>query len=86
MTGASSIDGLGSTNGETATVTGTFNAASAGLNTVTITATDSDGATTQLDIVINVLGINLHPSRWRLRQARSLAFVLAPSWRLWPTH
>ena len=25
---------------------------------VTITATDSDGATTQLDIVINVLGIN----------------------------
>lgn len=58
LTGASSIDGLGSTNGETATVTGTFNAASAGLNTVTITATDSDGATTQLDIVINVLGIN----------------------------
>ena len=58
LTGASSIDGLGSTDGETATVTGTFNAASAGLNTVTIVATDSDGASTQLDIVINVLGIN----------------------------
>ena len=58
LSGANSIAGLGSTNGETATVTGTFTAVEAGMNTVTIVATDSEGASTQLDIVINVLGIN----------------------------
>lgn len=57
LTGASSIDGLNASDGETASVTGTFIAAEAGLSTVTIVATDSEGASTQLDIVINVLGV-----------------------------
>ena len=58
MSGASSIEGLSWSDGETATVTGTFTAATAGLNTVSIAATDNEGATTLVDIVINVLGIN----------------------------
>ena len=57
LSGSSTIDGLSTSNGATATVTGTFLAESAGDNTVTITATDSDGAVTVLDIVIKVLGI-----------------------------
>ena len=57
LSGASSIEGLSWSDGETATVTGTFTAATAGLNTVSITATDNEGATTLVDIVINVLGI-----------------------------
>ena len=57
LSGSSTIDGLSTSNGATATVTGTFLAESAGENTVTITATDSDGAVTVLDIVIKVLGI-----------------------------
>ena len=57
LSGSNTIDGLSTSNGATATVTGTFIAESAGENTITITATDSDGAETNLDIFIKVLGI-----------------------------
>ena len=57
LAGECYIDSLSSSNGETATFGGTFVAESPGLSTVTIEATDSDGALTTLNIVINVLNI-----------------------------
>ena len=79
LSGASSIEGLSWSDGETATVTGTFTAATAGLNTVTITATDNEGATTLVDIVINVFGINPPSIDVTSPTVRSLAFALEQS-------
>ena len=57
LAGECYIDNQSSSDGETATFGGTFVAESPGLSTVTIEATDSDGAVTTLNIVINVLDI-----------------------------
>ena len=57
LAGECYIDNQSSSDGETATFVGTFVAESPGLSTVTIEATDSDGAVTTLNIVINVLDI-----------------------------
>jgi len=57
LAGSCIIDNFDVSSGGTATFTGTFVANSPGLSTVTMTATDSDGMTTSVDIVINVLDI-----------------------------
>ena len=59
LAGECYIDNQSSSDGETATFGGTFVAESPGLSTVTIEATDSDGAVTTLNIVINVLDIEV---------------------------
>ena len=57
LAGECFIENESTTNGGTATFTGTFVAESPGISTVTMEATDSDGAVTTLDIVVNVLDI-----------------------------
>lgn len=51
------IDNFSLSDGSTATFTGTFVANSPGISTVTMNATDSDGMTTSVNIVINVANI-----------------------------
>ena len=57
LAGECFIENESTTNGGTATFTGTFVAESPGISTVTMEATDSDGAVTTVDIVVNVLDI-----------------------------
>ena len=57
LAGECFIENLSTSNGGTATFTGTFVAESPGISTVTMEATDSDNAVTTVDIVINVLDI-----------------------------
>ena len=57
LAGASYIDDESVSNGGTATFTGTFVADGPGVSTITMEATDSEGAVTTVDIVINVLDI-----------------------------
>ena len=57
LAGECFIENESTTNGGTATFTGTFVAESPGVSTVTMEATDSDGAVTTVDIVVNVLDI-----------------------------
>ena len=57
LAGSCEIVDFNVSNGSTATFTGTFVANSPGLSTVTMSATDSEGMTTAVDIVINVLDI-----------------------------
>ena len=57
LAGECFIENLSTSNGGTATFTGTFVAESPGISTVTMEATDSDGAVTTVDIVVNVLDI-----------------------------
>ena len=57
LAGDCEITDFSVTNGGTASFTGTFVANSPGLSTVTMVATDSDGMSTEVDIVINVLDI-----------------------------
>ena len=51
LAGECFIENESTTNGGTATFTGTFVAESPGISTVTMEATDSDGAVTTVDIV-----------------------------------
>ena len=57
LAGECEITDFSVVNGSTATFTGEFVANSPGVSTVTMTATDSDGMTTEVDIVIQVLDI-----------------------------
>ena len=57
LAGDCEITNFNVSNGGTATFTGEFVANSPGVSTVTMTATDSEGMTTEVDIVIQVLDI-----------------------------
>jgi hypothetical protein len=57
LAGSCYIENESSSNGGTATYTGVFVAESPGISTVTMTAEDSDGAITEVNIVIQVLDV-----------------------------
>ena len=57
LAGSCVIENESSSSGGTAVYTGTFVANSPGVSTVTMTAEDSDGAVTSVDITINVLNV-----------------------------